>query len=57
MTLIPGAADAAMVAEMTGPELLNEARRLAHNLNLTGMKHTAAVLQRLAEAKIGRAHV
>ena len=48
--LIPGDSDAARVAEMTGPELLTEARRLAHNLNLTGMEHTAAVLRRLAEA-------
>lgn len=50
MTLIAGTADAARVAEMTGTELLTEARRLAHNLNLTGMEHTAAVLLRLVES-------
>lgn len=55
MTLIPGTADAAKVAEMTRPELQAEARRLAHNLNLTGMEHTAAVLRRLAD-ELERTH-
>ena len=49
MTLTLGNADPAKVPSLTGPELLAEARRLAGNLNLTGMEHTAAVLRRLCE--------
>jgi hypothetical protein len=45
----PGTQDPAKVAAMTGPELLAEARRLAGNLNMTGMEHTAAVLRRLCD--------
>lgn len=47
--MIPGPQDAAKAATLTGPELLAEARRLANNLNLTGMEHTAAVLRRLCD--------
>ena len=49
MTLTPGNADPAKAATLSGPQLLTEARRLANNLNLTGMEHTAAVLRRLCE--------
>jgi homospermidine synthase len=45
----PGTQDPDKVAAMTGPELLAEARRLAGNLNMTGMEHTAAVLRRLCD--------
>lgn len=48
--LMPGDADERRVAQMTGYELLSEARRLANNLDLTGMKYTAAILRRLADA-------
>jgi hypothetical protein len=47
MTLIQGMADAGKVAAMTDAELLAEAKRLAHNLDLTGMEYTAAVMRRL----------
>jgi len=47
--LIPGNADPDKVDAMTAPELIVEARRLSHNLNLTGMEYTAAILRRLAE--------
>jgi hypothetical protein len=45
----PGTQDPTKVAAMMGPELMAEARRLAGNLNMTGMEHTAAVLRRLVE--------
>ena len=48
--LIPGDADERRVAQMTGYELLGGARGLANNLDLTGMKYTAAILRRLTEA-------
>jgi hypothetical protein len=50
----PGTQDPAKIAAMTGPELLAEARRLAGNLNMTGMEHTAAVLRRLADEIEGK---
>lgn len=49
MRLIPGIADPAKAATMTGSELLAEARRLATNCSLTGMGHTSAILLRLCE--------
>ena len=53
MRLIPGAVDMDKIADMTAPEILQEASRLANNLQITGMEYTAAVLQRLIDLKQG----
>ena len=50
----PGNNNAASIAEMTGPELVAEAMRLANNCGLTGMEYTAAVIARLCEMVGGK---